>query len=619
MSGEGNGDLKAKRFLWAGLLVLLLVLILWPRVTHMDSDPPVSLSQAFQNVGVFLYDEGLWTANARHKVLFGEWTFGSYNLMYVSPAFILLAWCSFSLFGVSLEAARMPSLVLGLLGLVLFLFLARQGLGPLWGSVATLITGLSYPLTLYHRTALLEPTALFFALLAGFLWFRKAFFWALLSGVSAALALLTKFSLAYLLPVFLLLGILTWGKGGKERSLLFLAGLSLAAVVWLFAFLLPHYADVLASYGQYYQGRWVPGAAGYLSWRLNAAKVLFQSLITGTIYRHEVLSKMPLLFLFSWLGALTLLRRREISGPSAFFLLFAGTGGFFLALSSYQPMRYFCPLIPAMGYLAGTGVKSAWIRDGDELPKMRGAGGPGWFYLIGWVGLATVLTQALYAAILPLIRNYVHGLHLVPSDILHPGPFSLSATLATVANERSLSRLHSLNRQQAWMALQALGASGALFLGAVLASLAVLFFRRALRRIAGLLMRPAAVALLLVLGLGWDLCQTWAWALHPRYTIRDFSRYLGQALPQGSVVSPGGAYALENRLRYDNSELWSGKMVKYESPVNAVVLLDEHPLLGKTKLQDVLREHEDVFLIRRATVLEGQYHLAVFKIERGGP
>jgi hypothetical protein len=49
------------------------------------------------------------------------------------------------------------------------------------------------------------------------------------------------------------------------------------------------------------------------------------------------------------------------------------------------------------------------------------------------------------------------------------------------------------------------------------------------------------------------------------------------------------------------------------------VLLAAHPLLGKGKLQDILREHENAFLVKRLAVLEGQYHLAVFKLERGAP
>jgi 4-amino-4-deoxy-L-arabinose transferase-like glycosyltransferase len=607
----------ASRTLWIVLLVVFAFLILWPRVAHLSADPPVSLSQAFQNVGVFLYDEGWWTANARHKVLFGEWTFGSYNLMYVSPVFNDLAWAAFSLFGVSLKAARLPSLILGLLGLLLFFFLARRGLGPQWGTAATFITGLSYPLTIYHRVALLEPAALFFALLAGFLWFQKAAFWSLLAGASVALALLTKLSLVYLVPVFVLLGALGWTKGGRKKCILFLAGLSLSSVVWLFAFFLPHRGDVLAAYRQYDRGRWIPGAVGYLSFGLNAVKLLFQSLITGAVYRHEVLSQMPLLFLVSWFGALVLLRRPgAISGPSAFFLLWAGIGGFFLALSSYQPMRYFCPLIPAMGYLTTAWARSAWP---SGKPSGGKAGASFWLHLLGWAGLSIVLSQVLYAVLLPVVRNYSAQLGLPENDLFRPQTFSLSAMLWRIVKSRSLSLLFSLNRQQTWMALQTLLAVVSLASGTALAALAFVFFGPTLRAAKHFLMRPALVVIVLTLGLGFDLCQTWTWALHPKYTIRDFSRYLGEALPPGTVVSPSGAYALENRLRYDNSELWTGKVVKYDPPVNAVVLLDSHPLLGKGKLQDILREHEDAFLLKRTAVLDGQYHLAVFKLERGTP
>lgn len=605
------------RPLWVVLLVVFAFLILWPRVAHLSADPPVSLSQAFQNVGVFLYDEGWWTANARHKVLFGEWTFGSYNLMYVSPVFNELAWVSFSLFGVSLKAARLPSLILGLLGLLLFFFLARQSLGSLWGTAATVITGLSYPLTIYHRVALLEPTALFFALLAGFLWFRKSPVWSLVSGISVACALLTKLSLAYLVPVFILLGILGWKQEGKSKGVLFLSGLAFASVVWLFAFFLPHRADVLASFGQYDRGRWIPGAVGSLSFGLNAAKVLFQSVVIGTVYRHEVLTKMPLLFLFSWFGAIVLLRNpREFSGPSAFFLLWAGIGGFFLALTSYQPMRYFCPLIPAMGYLATAWAHSAWTS------KKPTGGNPRaliWLHILGWIGLSVVISQIVYALLLPGVRGHLTGLNLPEKDVFRTDAFSLSATLWGIAKSRSLSLLLSLNRQYAWMALQALAACASLVCGTTLATLGFVIFRPALKAIAHLLIRPALVVIVLTLGLGFDLCQTWAWALHPKYTIRDFSTYLGEAFPAGTVVSPGGAYALENRLKYDNSELWTGKVVKYDPPVNAVVLLNAHPLLGKGKFQDILRGHEDAFLLKRTAVLDGQYQLAVFKLERGTP
>lgn len=599
------------------LLTVSLVLILWPRIAHLDADPPVSLSQAFQNVGVFLYDEGWWAANARNRVLFGEWTFGSYNLMYVSPVFNLLTWGSFSIFGVSLRSARLSSLILGLLSLGLFFILSRQGLGLLWGTFAALVVGLSYPMVIYQRVALLEPTATFFALLAGFLWFRKRSAWAILSGAGVSLALLTKLSLAYFVLVFLILGILSWGSGGKSRLVWFAAGFVLAMGVWFFALFMPQKAQVLTAYAQYHSGRWMPAAAGNLSWGLNAAKVLGQSLVTGTIYRNEVLSKMPLLFLFSWLGALILLGHpRELSGTSAFFLLYAGIGGLFLTCSAYQPLRYFYPLLPALGYLTAAWARSAWT---GRKPTGEKGGFRWWVSWVGWAGFAVVSAQLLYALMNPFLRRYLAGLSLPENNLFHAAPFSLSAALGEMFRRPSLALLPSLGWQRAWMALQAAGAIGSLAFGLALATLSFVFLRNVLRRLAHVLMRPGAVILILTLGLGFDLLQTWTWALFPKFTIRDFSRYLEKALPEGSVVSPGGAYALENRLRYDNSGLWTGKVVTYDPPVNAVILLTAHPLLGKGKLQDVLREHENAFLLKRVAVLEGQYQLAVFKLEKGNP
>lgn len=599
--------MKASRPLWILLFIGSFFLILWPRIVHLDADPPVSLSQAFQNVGVFLYDEGWWTANARNKVLFGEWTFGTYNLMYVSPVFTLLVWISFSLFGVCLITARLPSLVMGLISLGLFFCLARRSLGPRWGSMATLLMGLSYPLTIYHRVALLEPTATFFTLLAGFFWFQEKPTWGILSGICTGLALMTKLSLAFLPLVFLLLGIL---KGGQQKKRLgwFAAGFLLASGIWFYAFFLPHRFEVLASYAHYNQGRWVPGASGVLTSGLNIVKVLCQSLILGTVYRHEAFAKMPLLFLFSWVGALVLLYRRKSTDLSSFFLFYAGIGGGFLGLSSYQPMRYYSLLIPAMAYLTAEWGRSAWIMT-EEGRFSR------WLYGVGWIGLAVVICQILYALGLPVIRKYVGSLGLMENDPFSHSPFSLSAAMWQAFSQRSLGILKTLNHQQAWMTLQTLAAAVTLCFGVFLSSLLVLSFRSALRTLFLFLMKPSIVIILIVLGLGFDLFQIWAWALHPKYTIRDFSRRLEQILPPESIVSPGGTYSLENRLQYDNSELGSGRVVKYEPPVSAVVILDGHPLLGKGMLQNILRQHQNAFLVKRTTVLDGQYHLSVFKLE----
>lgn len=599
--------MKASRLFWVLLFVISSFLILWPRVAHLDADPPVSLSQTFQNVGVFLYDEGWWTANARNKVLFGEWTFGTYNLMYVSPVFTLLEWVSFSLFGVGLITARLPSLVMGLVSLGLFFYLARRSLGTQWGSVATLLMGLNYSLAVYHRVALLEPVATFFALLAGFLWFQEKSTWAILGGICTALALMTKLSLAFLLLVFLLLGILNWSKE-KKRLGWFTAGFLLAFGIWFYTFFIPYRLEILASYAQYNHSRWVPGASGNLNPILSILKILSQSLIVGSIYRHEAFAKMPLLFLFSWVGALVLLYRRKFTGPSAFFLFYAGVGGGFLALSSYQPMRYYSLLIPAMAYLTAEWGRSAWLKKEEGKPLR-------WIYGVAWIGLAVVIGQILYALGLSVIRKYADSLGLMENDLFSPSPFSLSAAMWQTFSQRSLVFPKTLNHQQAWMTLQTLAAAGTLCIGISLSSLLFLLFRPALRILFLFLMKPSIVIIFIVLGLGFDLFHTWTWALHPKYTIRDFSRSLGKIIPLGSIVSPGGTYSLENRLWFDNSELWSGRVVKYEAPVTAVVILDEHPLLGKGKLQDILRRHVNAFLVRRTTVLDGQYHLSVFKLE----
>lgn len=147
-------------------LGLLLSVCLLVRLVALDADPPPWLSWSM----ALNTDEGFYTLDARHMVLFGTWAPGNFHDRLLSPLLSLLQQGVFSVLGVGIVPARLLSAVFGLLTIVAFWFGLRAAYDEntaLWGA---LLLGLAPPVVFYNRMALQETPTVFWLVLAFSLW-----------------------------------------------------------------------------------------------------------------------------------------------------------------------------------------------------------------------------------------------------------------------------------------------------------------------------------------------------------------------------------------------------------------------------------------------------------------
>ena len=183
-------------------IILLFLVMLLLRLVYLDADP------SFVKRVSDLSDEGIWVHGARSLFLFDDPSPDQANQSWsVTILHTLLMVLSFSFFGVGLYQARLVSALSGwFILLILYFFIKRQ-----WGEkpalVSVLILGLNDTFLIYNKLAFGVVLPEMFILLAFFLWYKgaknKVFY--LLSGISFALAILSKLSAYYFALVFLIL------------------------------------------------------------------------------------------------------------------------------------------------------------------------------------------------------------------------------------------------------------------------------------------------------------------------------------------------------------------------------------------------------------------------------
>ncbi len=145
----------------AGLVLCILVAASW--LIALDADPGRMLWRDF------ITDEGWWTAEARDHALFGDWVLDEYNQGLAVPLATWVWRWAFAIGGVTLAAARMPSLLASALILVLLGLMLRRARGrdPLSGegweegpAPVLLLLATAIPFAQYARLAAPEPLSL---------------------------------------------------------------------------------------------------------------------------------------------------------------------------------------------------------------------------------------------------------------------------------------------------------------------------------------------------------------------------------------------------------------------------------------------------------------------------
>jgi 4-amino-4-deoxy-L-arabinose transferase-like glycosyltransferase len=254
--------------------VLLLAGALAVRTVSLGADPPLWLSWS---AGIFT-DEAMYAADARSVALFGHWAPGDFHGAIISPLLYALQLGAFRLFGPTIEAARMISVVMGL-ATVAFLWIAMdRSVGRRAAWIAATLLAFCPQFVFYNRLALMETpvacclTASFACLATVWTGTDKRRNWLIAGGVCFAFAVAFK-ALAWLaLPGFLIAA----RRGGKRDVGVF-AGAVLAAygLFWITA-ILPYAGTVARMNAYYLQHQYLPHSAMGLWHNVKRA------LLTGT-------------------------------------------------------------------------------------------------------------------------------------------------------------------------------------------------------------------------------------------------------------------------------------------------------------------------------------------------
>jgi hypothetical protein len=412
--------------LFAALLMLLV------RGAALSADPPAWLSWS---TGIDT-DEGFYTLDARHEVLFHHVAPGNFHDRLLSPLLSLLQQGVFTLFGPTLPVARALCVLFGLLTvLLLWLALRRTEVGTATANAAALFLGFAPPFAFYNRLALQETPMVFWLVLAFWLCSapedtqnsRKRVCLLAFSGLAFGIGVIFKPFALLALPAFLWL----WGGRKTRYALSPLGALAAILAIYLFAWYVPNHA-VLARMGAFYREHQLQPHHWASLW-LNIRRGLWGGERGIVPY---LLALMPVPIVLGGWGI-----RRECH-LSVFFALWLGMGVTFCLLSSYAPSRYYVLFFPPLAGLAALG----WERLGTAARRVTFA----LFFLVSLLWYGQAWTHRTYeradasqklAQILPL-RSVVIG-EFAPELCLDT-PFAAAPVQPGLSNDtRPVERLHA--------------------------------------------------------------------------------------------------------------------------------------------------------------------------------
>jgi len=395
-------------------LLLILAVAAIMRLQHIKADPPLSLVHLTLSAGVY-FDEGMYSHNARNKILFGTWVMDDWNPLLYNAVLTGIYYVGFKLFGISIVTVKVVNILFGLLGIAFLYWAVRRYLSESYALAVALLFALDYYWTMHNRIGLLENfSTLFFIISYYFLVRSKEKSWNMVFvGIFVSLTALSKYLFLYFFVTASLAVIYQAWQEKKGRLILkFLAGCLFILGLWFLLVYLP-----FSSAFQKIGSGWAD-----LSWPENIGKVFFN------IYRNYLpryMSLMPVLFVIGLLfSAMTLVRLRKKNPrpdtPELFvFLWLAGTF-FEVAILNYQPLRYYLPAVPGLFLALSLVLRNlAWLREHKKEILWVFLLLAAFFYRF-WIGLIiwpsaflannfVVIKFLLYAAIILVLGIWLKG------------------------------------------------------------------------------------------------------------------------------------------------------------------------------------------------------------------
>lgn len=537
----------------------LLVVVTWlllcvPRWTFLAYDAPEDLDWSWGE----LVDSGNYAVNARNKVLTGRWTLDEWNLMYLNPVPHLFTYLSYRLLGVGywqtqVVPAFFSSLTLGVVFAVLY-----RTFGFLWAYLGMVLLGIHYLHWTYARIGNRTSELLFFLALAVYLWLRgieRPRSW-LGAGLATALAYMTK-SLTHPFTLALLLASLDVAVEREGRSLRrvwnryrwLLWGLGLGFLAWGFFVFWPHRDVFRMFFG------WDWDLRRPRSW-LDVLRHLWTE--PGAAY---MLRYMPVLTVVGALQVLMIPIRRLGGGPTVplerlAWLWFVTEFGAY-SLLYYRYLRFWLPAFLAMFFLALAGLYR--IAAGS----FSAAGSWQWapWYFLWW---CEIIKTTLNSGVFYILRERWPSLLNYDTRPFPQNYYGAYQTLALLAALATVGTLLGVGLGRRWKGRRGrrLGPSNPAAAST-----------EAPARVGPETgwPRPWVIAGVAVL-LGTEVLAQAAWAVHwwrygPSTRLRDFSRFLAEYLPPGSVLTGNFSPTLALETPFRAHPIYEPRKLNWEAGV----------------------------------------------------
>ncbi len=229
-SGEGGGSRFLVRMLLVASMVAYVAGFLHLRADFPNGSPWSDWSK--------MTDEGWYGGAAIHHFVNGSWYLpDSFNPAVAMPVWPAMLGAWFELTGVSMVAARVLTMLLYGVSLVLLYRVVRLAVPgrPVLAALAVLLTVANPFCYAFDRLAVLEPVTVFWMMLA--LWMamesKGAHWWRLMTlGLVVGLLILTKVTGVALVPAVVYLLWSAWGRDSKGVGAVMVV-VGTAALLWV--------------------------------------------------------------------------------------------------------------------------------------------------------------------------------------------------------------------------------------------------------------------------------------------------------------------------------------------------------------------------------------------------
>lgn len=291
-------------------------------------------------------DEPVYAQTAREMLQMGDFIspriYGDYWYD-KPPLYYWLVAASFKLFGQNEFAARFPSALLAVCGVLLAYRLGKSIFGRRAGFIAALVLATSVEYFYLGKAAVTDITLTFFMTASLLLYLREKYYPAY---AAAGLAVLTKGPVAIVLPAAIVLAHLVWTRDiGKIKRIKLVSGTLLMLLVaspWYLAMYHFHGMDFVNTFLGFH----------------NVTRFLKPEHPSGTLWYYYI----PVLLLgfFPWTVFLGQAGKRiwqERKGPVgrelSFLAIWAGAVFVFFSLSQTKLISYILPMYPPLALITG--------------------------------------------------------------------------------------------------------------------------------------------------------------------------------------------------------------------------------------------------------------------------